>query len=148
MKKILIAVAAAVMLVACGGPKSPVDSLLDLLGKGIVAAATNNVEKGEQLNAEAQAIIEANSDYVLTDSDKDKIVRRFKGFFDDAFKIASKNGDIPEMFLDGIKDELKSELDKLRESLEDVTTLGDMRELVLDEGLDNLDDLDFDENAH
>ena len=132
MKKVFLAVAAALMLVACGGgasSNSPVDQLLDLIEKNKEYLFDQDAPGAAEVAEQAEAIFEANKDYVLTDADKKKLGKTMGELIDAAFKAAEKSGQITEEqatlakgFLDLAKDEMQKKIDK-------VEKLGDLKDL-------------------
>ena len=97
MKKIFLALAAAVLLMACGSDNSPVGKLVDLLDEGVSFLITGG-EPGDEFEAKFDALFEENADYVLTSSDKKKITGKFSDLANTAMKAALKSGESPRVW--------------------------------------------------
>lgn len=128
MKKIFLALAAAVLLMACGSDNSPVGKLVDLLDEGVSFLITGG-EPGDEFEAKFDALFEENADYVLTSSDKKKITGKFSDLANTAMKAALKSGEIPEGMEDLVKNQLKETIGEMEEKIAGVEKFGDLKKI-------------------
>lgn len=115
MKKLLIALAAVLVLAACGSKKTPATELMDKMQavsefalkfqENPSLATPEDIQKAQDLFEDINKFVEANKDYVLTDADR-KAVKEF------AQEMAKKMGE-------EIDDDDLADVDKWK-------TLGDM----------------------
>jgi ABC-type enterochelin transport system substrate-binding protein len=128
MKKIFLALAAAVLLMACGSDNSPVGKLVDLLDEGVSFLITGG-EPGDEFEAKFDALFEENADYVLTSSDKKKITGKFSDLANTAMKAALKSGEIPEGMEDHVKNQLKETIGEMEEKIAGVEKFGELKKI-------------------
>ncbi len=128
MKKIFLALAAAVLLMACGSDNSPVGKLVDLLDEGVSFLITGG-EPGDEFEAKFDALFEENADYVLTSSDKKKITGKFSDLANTAMKAALKSGEIPEGMEDLVKNQLKETIGEMEEKIAGVEKFGELKKI-------------------
>ncbi|MDY6277702.1 MAG: hypothetical protein SPL35_04705 [Bacteroidales bacterium] len=128
MKKIFLALAAAVLLMACGSDNSPVGKLVDLLDEGVSFLITGG-EPGDEFEAKFDALFEENADYVLTSSDKKKITGKFSDLANTAMKAALKSGEIPEGMEDLVKNKLKETIGEMEEKIAGVEKFGELKKI-------------------
>ncbi len=136
MKKIFLAIAAGLILMACGGPRTPVDEICDIF-KDYPAMIALNGEKAAKADylRRIASVVEANKDYILTDSDKKKLVSTFSDIMKDYFKVAEKSGLVSSGELEFEKYKIDLMASWLRRQLDKAEKLSD------------LDGLDFDGKA-
>lgn len=130
MKKVFLAVAAALMLVACGGgasSNSPVDQLLDLIEKNKEYLFDQDAPGAAEVAEQAEAIFEANKDYVLTDADKDRLKKTVKSLAKDALTAipADQLQQLKDAGMD-INDVLDTQFKEVESKIDQVKTLGDL----------------------
>ena len=128
MKKIFLALAAAVLLMACGSDNSPVGKLVDLLDEGVSFLITGG-EPGDEFEAKFDALFEENADYVLTSSYKKKITGKFSDLANTAMKAALKSGEIPEGMEDLVKNQLKETIGEMEEKIAGVEKFGELKKI-------------------
>ena len=130
MKKVLLAVAAAFMLFACGGgasSNSPVDQLLDLIENNKEYLLNQDAPEAAEVAEKAEAIFEANKDYVLTASDKEHLKKTVKSLAKDALKVipADQLQQLKDAGMD-INDVLDAQFKEVESKIDQVKTLGDL----------------------
>lgn len=96
MKKLLIALAAVLVLAACGSKKTPATELMDKMQamsefalkfqENPSLASPEDIQKAEKMFQDVQDFVKENKDYVLTDADR-KAVKDF------AQEMAKKMGE-------------------------------------------------------
>ena len=128
MKKFFLALAASLMLMACGGEKTPVDQLLNALDEGaeFLVGGGNPSDEFEQ---KFETLFEDNADYVLTDADKAKICDKFEDLMSVAVKEALKSKEIPEGMDELIKTQMKSALSEITEKINKVEKFGELEKV-------------------
>lgn len=129
MKKIIIALAAAAMFVACGGPKTPVDELCNLLDEGAATLLSGKKDVDKAFEDKFEALFEANETYTLTDADKDKVLDKLGDLMDIAMDNAIKEGQIPEEYLDMAKEQMRKEMSSMTDKIKAAETLGDIKKM-------------------
>ena len=131
MKKVIMLIAAAFILFSCGGPKTPVDELLNLLDDGAALLMTGKSDKDfeKAFEEKSEAIFENNKDYVLTSADKNKVVKKLSGLMEVAMKAAIKSGEIPESLKEYVEEQMDKQIDNLKDNIDEAETLGDLKNL-------------------
>ena len=128
MKKIFLALAASLMLMACGGEKTPVDQLLNALDEG-AEFLVGGGKPTDEFEQKFETLFEENADYVLTDKDKAKICDKFEGLMNVAVKEALKTKEIPEGMEELVKTQMKSALSEITEKINKVEKFGELEKV-------------------
>ena len=137
MKKLSLFLSMIVMLAACqftscSKSNSPVDQIVALIDKNtkeIKKMDLNDISDLQNMfTPEVDEIIKENSDYELTDSDKNKLKKSMKGFADATYDKVTEN--LP---IKALKEEMKSQLEIVLAAvdykIESAKTLGDIYSL-------------------
>lgn len=129
MKKFFIAIAASLMLMACGGGAStPVDKFVDMLDEG-AEFIMGGGEASKEFEAKFDTLFEENADYVLTASDKKKIVNKFEDVVKVALKAAVSKGEIPAGMEELIKSQMSTVVGEMEKKVNEVEKFGDLENL-------------------
>lgn len=124
---------AALQIASCGGNNSPAARYADLVGKIVdEMEKCNSVDELYQISQtseygkEANAIVNENPDYVLTDSDKEKLIkvndRLAQVFFDKTVQL----GAVPEEVKKYAEDQMKASIEAINDQINNCKTLGDL----------------------
>ena len=121
MKRVLLLFAVLAMFVACGGAKTPVDEICDLTEELMDVVASGNMEENPDALLKAfklMSIFEEQKDYVLTDSDKDKL----NNLLENIAKTAKASKEVTDS-----DEEIEASIKEASEALKDAKTLNDIK---------------------
>ncbi len=128
MKKLFLALAAALMLMACGSSNSPVDKFLDMLDDSL-ASILSGESISDEMEQEATKLLEDNKDYILTSSDKKKIVKKMEALVNDSARAAMKANNIPSSMEGLVKSQIKEEMKKIEEKVNNIETFAELGDI-------------------
>lgn len=128
MKKLFLALAAALMLMACGSSNSPVDKFLDMLDDSL-ASILSGESISDEMEQEATKLLEDNKDYILTSSDKKRIVKKMEALVNDSARAAMKANNIPSSMEGLVKSQIKEEMKKIEEKVNNIETFAELGDI-------------------
>ena len=125
-------VLAALQLTSCGG-NNPAAKYIDIMNKIVdKMEKCQNMEELNQLIAdptlrdEASTLVKDNQDYVLTDSDKENLIKVNDRMMRVMLEKSTELSGLPEEFKKGAEAQLQASMEELHNYIEGCKTLGDL----------------------